>query len=239
MINSTTITLFEESNQSPSQQLFDLSGIQTITETEDALPEFGYFLREMDFNKNKIELTMSLLEAEKKVKDILRRLKSQNSSDSFEVNKFVANVWTSLKSFKKAINNMIRETKLKMKFSKKKIELFFIKNSFEEIKAKTMREIFDSLHIKNKEIIKNVKNQLEGKINSEIFNALMELKFEEIFNCFIKDYKLIFTGTIWINLTDNFETLSDIKQKRNKKLKRLKQNESEESISFTSDEGII
>ena len=41
MINSTTITLFEESNQSPSQQLFDLSGIQTITETEDALPEFG------------------------------------------------------------------------------------------------------------------------------------------------------------------------------------------------------
>ena len=102
-----------------------------------------------------------------------------------------------------------------------------------------MRQIINSLHIKNTEIIKSVQNKIKGEMNSEIFNALMELKFEEIFHCFIKDYKLIFTGTIWIDLTDKFDTLSDIKRKRNKKLKRLKLNESEESISFSADERMM
>lgn len=239
MINSTTITLFQEPNQSLSQQLFDLSDIQTITETEESFSELAYFFQEMNFNQNKVEFTLRLAEIEKEVEEILRRLKSKNSSNSFEVNKIIEEVWASFNSFKKAINKIIEETKLKIKLSKKKLELFFEKNSIEEIMKKTMREIIDSLHIKNKEIIKSVQNKIKGKMNSEIFNALMELKFEEIFHCFIKDYKLIFTGTIWIDLTDRFDTLSDIKRKRNKKLKRLISNESEKSISFSTDERMM
>lgn len=239
MINSTTITLFQESNQSLSQQLFDLSGIQTITETEESFPELTYFFQQMNCNQNKIEFTLSLAEVEKEVEEILRRLKSKKPSNSFETNKIIEEVWASLRSFKNAINKIIEETKMKIKLSKKKLELFFTKNSFEEIMKKTMREIFDSLHIKNTEIIKSVQNKIKGKINSELFNALIELKLEEIFHCFIKDYKMIFTGTIWINLTDKFDTLSDIKRKRNKILKRLKMNESDESISLTADEGMM
>ena len=239
MINSTTITLFQESNQSLSQQLFDLSGIQKITETEESLPELTYFFQQMNFNQNKIEFTLSLAEVEKEVEEILRRLKSKKPSDSFETNKIIEEVWASLRSFKNAINKIIEETKMKIKLSKKKLELFFTKNSFEEIMKKTMREIFDSLHIKNTEIIKSVQNKIKGKINSELFNALIELKLEEIFHCFIKDYKMIFTETICIDLTDKFDTLSDIKWKRNKILKRLKMNESDESISLTADEGMM
>ena len=239
MINSTTITLFQESNQSLSQQLFDLSGIQTITETEESFPELTYFFQQMNFNQNKIEFTLSLAEVEKEVEEILRRLKSKKPSDSFEANKIIEEVWASLRSFKNAINKIIEETKMKIKLSKKKLELFFTKNSFEEIMKKTMREIFDSLHIKNTEIIKSVQNKIKGKINSELFNVLIELKLEEIFHCFIKDYKMIFNGTICIDLTEKFDTLSDIKRKRNKILKRLKMNESDESISLTADEGMM
>ena len=239
MINSTTITLFQESNQSLSQQLFDQSGIQTITETEESFPELTYFFQQMNCNQNKIEFTLSLAEVEKEVEEILRRLKSKKPSDSFEANKIIEEVWASLRSFKNAINKIIEETKMKIKLSKKKLELFFTKNSFEEIMKKTMREIFDSLHIKNTEIIKSVQNKIKGKINSELFNVLIELKLEEIFHCFIKDYKMIFTETICIDLTDKFDTLSDIKRKRNKILKRLKMNESDESISLTADEGMM
>lgn len=239
MINSTTITLFQESNQSLSQQLFDLSGIQTITETEESFPELTYFFQQMNCNQNKIEFTLSLAEVEKEVEEILRRLKSKKPSDSFEANKIIEEVWASLRSFKNAINKIIEETKMKIKLSKKKLELFFTKNSFEEIMKKTMREIFDSLHIKNTEIIKSVQNKIKGKINSELFNVLIELKLEEIFHCFIKDYKMIFTETICIDLTEKFDTLSDIKRKRNKILKRLKMNESDESISLTADEGMM
>ena len=239
MINSTTITLFQESNQSLSQQLFDQSGIQTITETEESFPELTYFFQQMNCNQNKIEFTLSLAEVEKEVEEILRRLKSKKPSDSFEANKIIEEVWASLRSFKNAINKIIEETKMKIKLSKKKLELFFTKNSFEEIMKKTMREIFDSLHIKNTEIIKSVQNKIKGKINSELFNVLIELKLEEIFHCFIKDYKMIFTETICIDLTDKLDTLSDIKRKRNKILKRLKMNESDESISLTVDEGMM
>ena len=92
MINSTTITLFQESNQSLSQQLFDLSGIQTITETEESFPELTYFFQQMNCNQNKIEFTLSLAEVEKEVEEILRRLKSKKPSDSFEANKIIEEV---------------------------------------------------------------------------------------------------------------------------------------------------
>ena len=133
MINSTATTLFQETNQSLSQQLFDLSGIQTIAEAEESLPELTYFFQEMNFNQTKVEFTLNLAEIEKEVKEILRRLKSNNPSNSFEVNKIIEKVWASLSSFKKAINKIIEETKLKIKLSKEKLELFFTKNSFEEI----------------------------------------------------------------------------------------------------------
>ena len=52
----------------------------------------------------------------------------------------------------------------------------------------------------------------------------MELTFEEMYDYYKEDCKLIFYNKKLINLTGKFDTLKDMMKKNNKNLRRLKLN---------------
>lgn len=132
-----------------------------------------------------------------------------------------------VKNMQKALNKIISETGNKIKITKKNLDVYFEKNSLEEIKKKKWKKIFASLHKNNLSIIKNTKNALKGRIGHIAFRVLMKLTFGEMSDYYIQDCKLIVSGIHLINLTGKFNTLKDVMKKRNKRLRQTKKSKNE------------
>ena len=132
-----------------------------------------------------------------------------------------------VKNMQKAVNKIISETGNKIKITKKNLDVYFEKNSLEEIKKKKWKKIFASLHKNNLSIIKNTKKALKGRIGHIAFRVLMKLTFEEMSDYYLQDCKLIVSGIHLINLTGKFNTLKDVMKKRNKKLRQTDKSKNE------------
>lgn len=132
-----------------------------------------------------------------------------------------------VKNMQKAVNKIISETGNKIKITKKNLDVYFEKNSLEEIKKKKWKKIFASLHENNLSTIKSTKKALKGRIGHIAFRVLMKLTFEEMSDYYLQDCKLIVSGIHLINLTGKFNTLKDVMKKRNKKLRQTDKSKNE------------
>ena len=72
------------------------------------------------------------------------------------------------------------------------MELYFKENSLESIQKKSLENIFGSIYDKNRTVIRNIKNALKGKKGFRAFNALIKLSFEEMYDYYKEDCKLIY-----------------------------------------------
>jgi hypothetical protein len=147
--------------------------------------------------------------------------KLANSARNQKKNKKIEDAETAIESYGRTINRIIKETKLKIRISKKRLETFFEENFLEDIKKKTLMKIFASLHSKNRAIIKKAKNSLEGKNGYVALKVLMKLTFDEMYDYYKEDCKLIYYKRHLIILSGKFDTLNDMMRKKYKKLRRL------------------
>lgn len=128
-----------------------------------------------------------------------------------------------IKEFLRSVRNMeniiIKDLGYKNNISLGKLNYFLKNNSLEEIKHKTLKEIFGAISPKNIFII-NYFNDVERKKGKTIFGELNKLTFEEMYDYYIQDCKCIISGIHLYNLSGKFKTLKDVSKKKNKKLKK-------------------
>lgn len=228
--NSSFCSFDEEQNKSLTMMMQNISGIEEKTENDDFAADIEYFIEK--FNSLKCDEKLITMDChlpntnQNNYKKQEINIRSQQNMSTLpktkKINKAVEDAKKALKSFKKTINKICKETELKIRVSKKKIELYFEENSLEDIKKKTLQNIFGSIYGKNRPVIRKIKNALEEKNGFWAFNALMELSFEEMYDYYKEDCKLIYYKKKFINLTGKFDTSSDIKKQEEKKLERLK-----------------
>ena len=230
--NSSLCSFDEELNKSLSLIMQNISGIEEKSESDDYVSDIEYFIEK--FNSLKCDeklITMdcnlpNINQNNYKKQELKLNLQSQQNISTLpktrKINKDVEDAMKALTSFKKTINRISNETKLKIRMSKKKIELYFKDNSLKDIKKKTLEKIFGSIYGNNRLVIRKIKNALEGKSGFRAFNALMKLSFEEMYDYYKEDCKLIHYKMTLINLTGKFDTLKDIKKQEQKNLRRLK-----------------
>lgn len=231
MQNDSSIeSLSEELNKTLSEMMQDISEIIEKYENDDFASDVEFFIDTYNFYKSDEKLLTQVCNlpstnqiAFKKQAEII--IQNQQSMPTLpetkKKNKNIETLETALESFGKTINRIMKETKLKIRISKKRLESYFEKNSLDDIKKKTLNKIFTRLHYKNRAILKKAKNSLEGKNGYVALKVLMKLTFDEMYEYYKEDCKLIFYKGHLINLTGKFDTLKDMLRKKDKKLRRL------------------
>jgi hypothetical protein len=239
----------EDPSEIFSNFTLDIPSIEKLPEATEFYPEDGYFIEAVKSLESEEKNTQANTDfgqqSQQKVQnhESISSL-SQQSNNSFssseEKEKEKENYCATLLSMKKTLNKIIKETELKIRIAKLKIEKYFEENTLEDIKKKTLKKIITSLHDKNCCTIRKVKKILKGKIGYVAFRVLMKLKLEDIYDYFREDCKLIFYRRYLINLSGKFDTLKDMMRKRSKKMRKLKLNliESSDSLSITEEESI-
>jgi len=234
MQSITSLNSFsEELDKSLSQMMQDISSIEEKYENDDFVSDIEYFIEKYNSHKGDEKLITMDCHLPNTNQNMFKKQPELNIQSlqnistlpiTRKIHKDVEDAKNALISFKKTINNVSKETKLKISMTKKKLELYFDKNSLEVVKKKTLEKLFGSINGKNRLIIRKLKNILEGKNGFHAFKALMELTFEEMYDYYKEDCKLIFYNKKLINLTGKFDTLKDVMKKNNKNLRRLKLN---------------
>ena len=239
----------EDPSEIFSNFTLDIPSIEKLPEATEFYPEDGYFIEAVKSLESEEKNTQANTDfgqqSQQKVQnhESISSL-SQQSNNSFssseEKEKEKENYCATLLSMKKTLNKIIKETELKIRIAKLKIEKYFEENTLEDIKKKTLKKIIISLNDTNCCTIRKVKNILKGKIGYVAFRVLMKLKLEDIYDYFREDCKLIFYRRYLINLSGKFDTLKDMMRKRSKKMRKLKLNEleSSDSLSITEEESI-
>ena len=231
MQNNTSLCSFEEElNKTLSLMMQNISVIEEKSENDDFVSDIEYFIEK--FNSLKCDDKLISMDCHlpntNQIDNKEQELNVQNLPNistlpkTRKINKAVEDAKKGLTSFKKTINRISKQTGLKIRIPKKKLELYFEKNSLEDIQKKTLENIFGSIYDKNRRVIRNIKNALKGKNGFRAFNVLMKLSFEEIYDYYKEDCKLIYHKKKFIILTGKFDTLKDIKRQEPKKLRRLK-----------------
>ena len=229
MQNNTSLCSFEEElNKTLSLMMQNISVIEEKSESDDFVSDIEYFIEKFNSLKCDDKLIAMDLPNTNQIDNKEQELNVQNLPNistlpkTRKINKAVEDAKKALTSFKKTINRISKQTGLKIRIPKKKLELYFEENSLEDIQKKTLENIFGSIYDKNRRVIRNIKNALKGKNGFRAFNVLMKLSFEEIYDYYKEDCKLIYHKKKFIILTGKFDTLKDIKRQEPKKLRRLK-----------------
>jgi hypothetical protein len=237
----------EDPSEIFSNFTLDIPSIEKLPEATEFYPEDGYFIeavKSLESEEKNTQANTDLgQQSQQKVQnhELISSLSQQsNNSFSSSEEKEKENYCATLLSMKKTLNKIIKETKIKIRIAKLKIEKYFEENTLEDIKKKTLKKIIISLNDTNCCTIRKVKNILKGKIGYVAFRVLMKLKLEDIYDYFREDCKLIFYRRYLINLSGKFDTLKDMMRKRSKKMRKLKLNEleSSDSLSITEEESI-
>ena len=225
----------------------DIPSIEKLPETNEFYPEDVYYIEAVKSFESEEKTTQANTDFEQQGKQKAQKPEaisslSQQSNNSFSNSEEKEKEYYSatLISMKKTINRIIKETGLKIRISKQKIEKYFDENSLEDIKKKTLKKIITSLHDTNRCTIRNVNKLFKGKIGYITFRVLLKLKLEDIYDYFREDCKLIFYRRYLINLNGKFDTLNDMMRKRNKRMRKFKLNEieSSDSINITGENSI-
>ena len=228
--NSSIESLSEELNKTLSEMMHNISEIKEKYENDDFISDIEFFIETYNFYKSDEKLITqecnlpSTNQIAFKKQEELCIPNPQNLPtlpETKKKNKKIEDAETAIESYGRTINRIIKETKLKIRISKKRLETFFEENSLEDIKKKTLMKIFASLHSKNRAIIKKAKNSLEGKNGYVTLKVLMKLTFDEMYDYYKEDCKLIYYKRHLIILSGKFDTLNDMMRKKYKKLRRL------------------
>ena len=190
--------------------------INPLEKLEKMAKEEIIFNQELNNNEiNKKEVTINIKE------NIITNNNKYNLSttDSKEKNFEKKEIKDFLKSVRNLQNIIIRDLGYKKNVSLGKLNYFLRNNSLDEIKHKTLKEIFEAISPKNIYII-NFFSEIERKEGKTIFNELNKLTFEEMYDYYLQDCKCIISGIHIYNLTKKFKTLKDFSEKKNKKLKK-------------------
>ena len=145
----------EDPSEIFSNFTLDIPSIEKLPEATEFYPEDGYFIEAVKSLESEEKNTQANTDfgqqSQQKVKnhESISSL-SQQSNNSFssseEKEKEKENYCATLLSMKKTLNKIIKETKIKIRIAKLKIEKYFEENTLEDIKKKTLKKIIISLN---------------------------------------------------------------------------------------------
>ena len=145
MQNNTSLCSFEEElNKSLSLMMQNISGIEEKSESDDFVSDIEYFIEK--FNSLKCDDKLISMDCHlpntNQIDNKEQELNVQNLPNistlpkTRKINKAVEDAKKGLTSFKKTINRISKQTGLKIRIPKKKLELYFEENSLEDIQKK-------------------------------------------------------------------------------------------------------
>ena len=204
-----------EFNEETSEILYTLNPEDEIKEEEkeEILMKQEYKNKELKNEYIKINIEKHL--RQNNIKNVLNPNDSKlKDFDKKTVKQF-------LRSVKNMENKIIRDLGYKKKISLGKYSNFLKSNDLNEIRHKTLKEIFAAISPKNIYFI-NLFSSIEFKKGKTALMELNKLTFEEMYDYYIQDCKCIISGNHLYNLTGKFKTLKDISKQNKKKLKKNK-----------------
>ena len=202
-------------NEESSEILYTINPEEEIKEEEKE----EIFIKQ-EYNKSEIRNEYIKINMEKNLRqNNLKSILSTNDSKPKDFDK--KSVKQFLRSIKNMENKIIRDLGYKKKISLRKYNDFLKNNNLDEIKHKTLKEIFGAISPKNIHFI-NFFSNIEVKRGKTALMELNKLTFEEMYDYYIQDCKCIISGNHLYNLTGKFKTLKDIYKQNKKKLKKNK-----------------
>ena len=216
------ICFFEENpifNEESSEILYTINPIEEIKEEEKE-----EIIIKQEYNNNELRNEYIKINIEKKIeKNNFKSILSTNDSKQKDFDK--KSVKQFLRSIKNMENKIIRDLGYKKKISLGKYNNFLKNNTLDEIKHKTLKDIFAAISPTNTYFI-NLFSDIEIKRGKTSLMELNKLTFEEMYDYYIQDCKCIISGNHLYNLTGKFKTLRDVSKQNKKKLKkkRIKKN---------------
>ena len=199
----------EESKQEEIFSSFpSLSNIEEGSESSKDLSDIKSFFekigKEEKFNEN--DLTNINLNQKDIIENIhpivVKTVITKEDSNSWKILNEIEETKELLKNIKNLENKKIKSLGYKKRISLSKINNFFKNKSLDEIKQKTLEEIFGAISIKNTYIIKTAL-ELERKKGKTALSKLNKLSLEKVFH-----------------LIRKFGTIEDFLKRKNKKLKK-------------------
>lgn len=145
--NSSIESLSEELNKTLSEMMHNISEIKEKYENDDFISDIEFFIETYNFYKSDEKLITqecnlpSTNQIAFKKQEELCIPNPQNLPtlpETKKKNKKIEDAETAIESYGRTINRIIKETKLKIRISKKRLETFFEENSLEDIKKKTL-----------------------------------------------------------------------------------------------------
>ena len=182
-------------------------------EKEEELIEQGYL--NIELNKENANKTTTCANQQIILKSVITSAETKHKDpEKMATKEFLI-------SIKNMLNKIIRLLGNKQRLSSSKINRILEAKSLEEIKHKTLKEIFILLSPKNSRIISCI-NNIEKEKGKTAFTELIKLTFEEMYDYYIQDCKCVVCGMHINNLTGKFKILKDVSKTKVKKLRKNK-----------------
>jgi hypothetical protein len=202
-------------NEESSEILYTINPIEEIKEEEKE-----EIIIKQEYNNNELRNEYIKINIEKNLRqNNIKNVLNPNDSILKDFDK--KSVKQFLRSIKNMENKIIRDLGYKKKISLGKYNNFLKNNTFDEIKHKTLKDIFAAISPTNTYFI-NLFSDIEIKRGKTSLMELNKLTFEEMYDYYIQDCKCIISGNHLYNLTGKFKTLKDVSKQNKKKLKKNK-----------------